>query len=83
MSAGRKLSPEEEAALIAWYSQYQSALQQLRQLGSIHDKAKEFGIALRTLHTVAKRDDYELRRKCKDAGVTYTPLRVTRVLEEA
>lgn len=69
MSARRKLSPEQESAIIDWYSQYQQALSELRKLGSIHDKARAHGISLRSLHTIVKRDAYELRRKCKAAGI--------------
>jgi hypothetical protein len=69
MSARRKLTPEEESALMAWYSQYQQALNELKKLGSVRKKARELGIASETLHLIVKRDQYELRRKCKKAGL--------------
>jgi hypothetical protein len=69
MSAPRKLSPDAEASIIAWYAQYQTALEQLRKLGSIHDKARAHGTSVRTIHNIVKRDEYELRRKCKEAGI--------------
>jgi hypothetical protein len=72
MSRRRKLSPQEEAAVMAWYSQYQAALEQLRKLGSIRKQAQERGIGIKLLHVVVKRGDYELRRKMKTAGLRIT-----------
>lgn len=72
MSRRRRLSPDEEAALMAWYSQYQSALEQLRKLGSIRQQAKSRGIGTKLLHVVVKRGDYEHRRKMKSAGLRIT-----------
>lgn len=79
MSAGRKLSTEQETAIIAWYANYQRALNDLRKLGSIREKAQENGISTMSLHRIAKREMYEAQRKCKAAGVEFTPLRVKRV----
>jgi hypothetical protein len=72
MSRRRKLSPQEEAAVMAWYSQYQAALEQLRKLGSIRKQAQERGIGIKLLHVVVKRGDYEHRRKMKSAGLRVT-----------
>jgi hypothetical protein len=62
LSRPRKLTPEHEAAIMAWYSQYQKALSELKRLGSIPLKAKEYGISTRTLHSVAKRPEEKVRR---------------------
>jgi hypothetical protein len=62
LSAHRKLTPEAEAAIIAWYSQYQKLLNELRRLGSINQKAVEYGIATRSIHTIVKREQEKARR---------------------
>lgn len=69
MSAPRKLSPEEEAAIMAWYAEYQAALEAIRKLGSIPQKAREYGVGKRTLHEIVKRDQEKVRRVlgCKRA----------------
>ena len=67
MSRRRKLSPEAEAALIAWYAQYQAVLEQMRKVGSIHSKARELSISTRTVHTVVKRQEEKARRVLQSA----------------
>lgn len=62
MAAPRKLSPEEEAAIIAWQSQYRRALSELRKLGTFADKAREYGVSIRTIHTVPNRLQEKIRR---------------------
>jgi len=76
MSAPRKLSPAAEAALIAWYAEYQKALRRyrravrsLKKMGTVRDQAQRNGISMRAVHLIAKREAYELRRKCKLAGL--------------
>jgi hypothetical protein len=72
MSRRRKLSIEEESALIAWYAQYQAALDQVRKLGSIPKQAQKLGIGVKHVHVVVKRGDYELRRKIRSLRVMTT-----------
>lgn len=62
MPAQRKLKPEQEAAAIAWYAQYQRALNELRRVGTVRQKAKELGVAPRTLDTIVKREQDKVRR---------------------
>lgn len=62
MSRHRKLTPEAEAALIAWYAQYQAMLTQLRRFGSISQKAREHGIGTRTLFLICNRKQEAFRR---------------------
>lgn len=62
MGARRKLSPQAEAAIMRWHSQYQQALEEVRKLGSYPDKAKEFGISERTVHTILNRDREKVSR---------------------
>lgn len=62
MSAPRKLPPEHEAAIIAWYAQYQKALNELRKLGTVPQKAKEYGVSTRGIHLIAKREQEKARR---------------------
>jgi hypothetical protein len=76
MSRPRKLSPAAETALIAWYADYQRALRRyrralraLRKCGTVRDQAHRHGISMRAVHLIAKRDEYELHRKCKLAGL--------------
>jgi hypothetical protein len=72
MSRRRKLTPEEEAAVISWYSQYQAALEAVKKLGSPTKQAKQRGIGVKLLHVIAKRGDYELRRKMRIVGLRVT-----------
>jgi hypothetical protein len=76
MSAPRKLHPDAEAALMAWYAQYQAAMnardraaEELRKLGGPAQKAKQMGLSARGLHLVVKRKKYELSRKLKLVGI--------------
>lgn len=69
MSAHRKLSPEQEAAIINWYADYQKAMNELRKIGSLNQKAKELGIRKETVRVIANREEYSVRRKCRDAGI--------------
>lgn len=47
---------------MAWYAQYQAALGELRKLGTIPQKARQFGVGKRTLHEIVKRDQEKVRR---------------------
>lgn len=77
VSAPRKLSPDEEAAIISWYAQYQRAIEEIRRLGSIKQVARRFRISRGTVHSIAKREEYNLRRKCRDAGIDLKTIGVT------
>lgn len=67
MAAKRRLSPEEESALIRWYAQYQQARLYVQCVGTVRQKAKEMGVTTQLIHLVVKRPKYELRRKLKAA----------------
>lgn len=69
MSAPRKLTPETEAAICEWYTQYQDALTQLRGLGSARQKARQYGVDTRTIYNVVKRQQYELVRKLRESDI--------------
>jgi hypothetical protein len=62
MSAPRKLKADQEAAIIAWYAQYQKALNELRKLGTVPQKAREYGVSTRGIHLIAKREQEKARR---------------------
>lgn len=62
MAAPRKLSPKEEAAIIAWQAKYRQARKQLRELGTFADKAREYGVSVRTIHTIPSRERDKIRR---------------------
>jgi len=66
MSAPRKLSPEQEVAIIRWHSQYQRALKDLREIGTYRDKAREFGVSIRSVHRALDRDGEKVRRVLGD-----------------
>lgn len=68
MAAPRKVSPEQEAAIIAWHSEYQRILNDLRKLGTYRDKAKEFGISIRSVHRAVDRDGEKARRCLGDVA---------------
>lgn len=68
LSAKRKLSPEEQAAAIAWWSEYQAALTKLRTLGTPRQKAGELGVGRRTFYDLVK-PEYKFRSKLRAAGV--------------
>lgn len=62
MAAPRKLSPDAEAALIAWHSEYQRVLNDLRKLGTFRAKAEELGVSIRSIHRAVDRDGEKVRR---------------------
>lgn len=68
MAAPRKLSPEEEAAIISWQAKYRQARKQLRELGTFADKAREYGVSVRTIHTVPNRELEKIRRCLPEAA---------------
>lgn len=55
---------------MAWYAQYQRAVNELRKLGTIKDKAQQYGVCRETIHVIVKREQYSIRRKCRAAGIT-------------
>lgn len=66
MAAPRKLSPEQEAAIINWHSEYQRVLNDLRKVGTYRDKAREFGVSIRSVHRALDRDGEKIRRVLTD-----------------
>lgn len=66
VGAPRKLSPEEEAAILAWYAEYRRVLNELAKFGSTRTKAREFGVSPSTVSAVTNR----LRVKLKRCGVS-------------
>lgn len=62
MAAPRKITPDAEASIIKWHSEYQRALNDLRRLGTFRDKARELGVSIRSIHRAVDRDGEKLRR---------------------
>lgn len=65
MAAPRKLSAEQEAAIIKWHSQYQCAVNDLRKIGTYRDKARELGVSIRSVYRALDREGEKVRRHLK------------------
>ena len=66
MAAPRKLSPEQEAAIISWHSEYQRVIKDLRKIGTYRDKARELGVSIRSVHRALDREGEKIRRVLSD-----------------
>lgn len=69
MSRPRNLDSGAEDELARWYAEYSHLLSELQRIGTVKATALRYGISVRTLYDVVKRPQYELRRKCRAAGI--------------